>query len=120
MFFRIFEVLKPLARASMCSAAGLRAAFQHQRAFRQEVLVLFLLVALALRFGEGGFERALLIGSWLLVMVVEIINSAIETVVDRVSLEQNELSGRAKDLGSAAVLLAIILAGLVWAGVLTS
>ena len=118
MLRRFLEVWKPLVYATRCSVAGLRAALRHQRAFRQEVLVLLLIIAAGLWFGKNGIERALLIGSWLLVIVVEIINSAIETVVDRAGLERNELSGRAKDLGSAAVFLAIVLAALVWLFVL--
>ncbi|MGH7844255.1 MAG: diacylglycerol kinase [Candidatus Binatia bacterium] len=118
MLRRFLDVWKPLAYATRCSVAGLRAALRHHRAVRQEVLVLLLIIPAGLWFGDSGVERALLIGSWLLVLVVEIINSAIETVVDRVGLERNELSGRAKDLGSAAVFLAIVLAGFVWALVL--
>ena len=118
MLRRFLDVWQPLANATKCSVAGLREAFWHQRAFRQEVLLLLLIIPAGLWFGDSGVERALLIGSWFLVMVVEIINSAIETIVDRVGLERNELSGRAKDLGSAAVFLAIVLAGLVWLFVL--
>ena len=64
--------------------------------------------------GRNGVERALLIGSWLLVLVIEVVNSAIETIVDRIGSELHELSGHAKDLGSAAVLCSLILAGTVW------
>jgi diacylglycerol kinase (ATP) len=111
---RLRELWRPFAEATNCSVAGLQAALRHQRAVRQEVLVLLLVIPAGFWLGDSGVERALLIGSWLLVLVVEIINSAIETVVDRVGLERNELSGRAKDLGSAAVFLAIVLAGVVW------
>lgn len=100
------------------SLQGLRAAWQHEAAFRQEILVAVLLVPLGLWLGTNGVERALLVGSWLLVMVVELLNSAIEAVVDRIGPESHELSGRAKDAGSAAVLGAIVFAVLVWALVL--
>ncbi|HWP58019.1 MAG TPA: diacylglycerol kinase [Candidatus Acidoferrales bacterium] len=107
------NVWRSLARATRCSLAGLRAALP-ERAFRQELVVLVLVAPLALYLGKNGLERALLIGSWLLVLIVEMINSAIETVLDRVGLEPNELSGRAKDMAAAAVFLTIVLAGLVW------
>lgn len=103
-----------LWRATGYSLAGLRAAFRHERAFREEVAVLVVLIPLGLWLGDTGVERALLIGSWLLVMTVELLNSAIEAVVDRVGVERHELAGRAKDLGSAAVLCAIALTCLVW------
>ena len=78
-----------------------------------------LLVPLGLWLGADGVERALLVGSWLLVLIVELLNSAIEAVVDRIGAQPHELSGRAKDAGSAAVLVAIALAVLVWVLVLT-
>lgn len=89
-----------------------------EAAFRLELLVLVLLIPAAWRLTTVGVERALLIGSWLLVMIVELINSAIETVVDRIGSERHDLSGRAKDLGSAAVFGAIVLAASVWLFVL--
>jgi len=107
-----------IVRAFGYSLQGLRAVWRHEAAFRQEVLVAVLLVPLGLWLGTNGVERALLVGSWLLVMIVELLNSAIEAVVDRVGPESHELSGRAKDAGSAAVLVAIALAVLVWALVL--
>jgi diacylglycerol kinase (ATP) len=108
-----------IVRALGFSLQGLRAAWRHEAAFRQEVLVAVLLVPLGLWLGTDGVERALLVGSWLLVMIVELLNSAIEAVVDRIGTESHELSGRAKDVGSAAVLVAIALAVLVWVLVLT-
>ncbi len=81
----------------------MRAAFRHEAAFRQELLLAILLVPLGLWLGDGGVERALLVGSWILVMIVELLNSAIEATVDRFGPEHHELSGRAKDIGSAAV-----------------
>lgn len=96
------------------SLQGLRAAFHHEAAFRQEVMALVVLVPLGLWLGRSGTDRALLAGSLLLVPIVELLNSAIEAVVDRVGPEHHELAGRAKDLGSAAVLLAIAVAMLTW------
>ncbi len=93
---------------------GLRAAFTHEAAFRQELLLLLLLAPLALWLGDNGVEYALLIGSLLLVLIVELLNSAIESVVDRIGSEHHTLAGRAKDIGSAAVLLALLNAALIW------
>jgi len=114
MFCRITELWQRLVYATICSLAGLRSAFQHQRAFRQELGVLLFVIPAGLWLGNGGAERALLIGSWILVLVVELVNSAIETVVDRIGRERNELSRRAKDLGSATVFATILLAGVIW------
>jgi len=105
-------------RAITYSLAGLRAAVDHEAAFRQELLAALVLVPLALWLGHDPLERVLLVGSLLQVLIVEIVNSAVEAVVDRVSLDRHDLSKRAKDLGSAAVLLSIILAVWVWAGLL--
>lgn len=110
--------LTRIIRACGYSAAGLKAAFIHEQAFRQELYALIILVPLAVWLGENGVERALLIGSLLLVPIVELLNSAIEATVDRFGGEHHELSGRAKDIGSAAVFLSILLAILVWALVL--
>lgn len=96
------------------SMAGFRACFKHEQALRQEVYALILLIPLGLWLGEDGVERALLVASLLLVPLVELLNSAIEAVVDRFGGEQHELSGRAKDIGSAAVFLSIVLAAVVW------
>jgi len=101
------------------SVAGLRAAYSNEAAFRQELCLLVLLVPLALWLGDSGVECALLIGSLLLVLIVELINSAIEAVVDRFDGERHELSGRAKDIGSAAVLVAIVNVFVVWLLVIT-
>ncbi len=100
--------------ATRYSLAGLRTAFRHEQAFRQEAAVLVVVVPAGLWLGKSGVERALLIGSWILVMIVELMNSAIEAVVDRIGSERHELAGRAKDLGSAAVFCAIVLAIVVW------
>ncbi|MCD6533305.1 MAG: diacylglycerol kinase [Deltaproteobacteria bacterium] len=103
-----------LWRATGYSLAGLRAAFQHEQAFRQEVYLLLIVVPLGLWWGDGAVEKVLLIGSWLIVMIAELLNSAVEAVVDRIGSEQHELSGRAKDIASAAVMIALALAGLTW------
>ena len=108
---------EPLARivnATRYSLSGWRAAWRTQPALRYECYGLLLIVPLAWHFGANRVERVLLIGSCFLVIIVELINSAIESVVDRIGSEHNELSGRAKDLGSAAVLGAIVLAVTVW------
>ncbi|MBL8425044.1 MAG: diacylglycerol kinase [Candidatus Accumulibacter phosphatis] len=100
------------------SRAGLRAAFLAEDAFRQEVLLAAVLVPLALWVAPDGIGRALMIGSVLLVLIVELLNSAIEATVDRVSLDRHPLAKRAKDIGSAAVLLALLNVLAVWACVL--
>ena len=102
------------------SRAGLQAAYRHEDAFRQEVLLALVLIPLAIWLGEGAVERALLIGCVLLVLIVELINSAIEATVDRVSLDQHPLAKRAKDIGSAAVMIALLNAALVWVLVLVA
>src|SRR3989304_2581504 len=104
-------------RAVGYSAAGFRAAWR-QVAFRQEVLLAAVLVPLGGWLGRSGGERALLIGSVLLVPLVELINTAVEMAIDRIGPERHELSGQAKDLGSAAVVIAILVAGATWALVL--
>lgn len=107
-----FEHFKHSTRYSI---KGLRAAFQHEAAFRQELGVIVLLLPLSIWLARHPVEVVLLMGSCLLVLIVELINSAIESVVDRIGDEPHELSGRAKDMGSAAVMLTLILAGAVWA-----
>lgn len=103
-----------LIKATRFSWQGLRAAYQHEEAFRQEVWVLVVAIPLALWLGDGGVEKALLMGSLLLLLIVELLNSAVEAAIDRVGAEHHELSGRAKDMGSAAVLLATINVACVW------
>ncbi|MFZ1827872.1 MAG: diacylglycerol kinase [Candidatus Competibacteraceae bacterium] len=103
-----------LVNATGYSWAGLKAAWRNEEAFRQEGLLCATLVPLALWLGDSAVERALLIGSLLLVVIVELLNSGIEAVVDRIGLERHELSGRAKDIGSAAVFVALLNAGLIW------
>ena len=108
--------LTRLLFATRHSAAGLAAAWRHESAFRQELMLAVLLVPAGLWLGRSWVERALLVGSVLLVLIVELLNSGIEAAIDRISLELHELSGRAKDYGSAAVLLALLLCGGIWAG----
>ena len=106
--------LRRLINALSYSLAGFRACFQNEEALRQEFYALVVLLPLALWLGESGVERALLAGSMMIVPLVELLNSAIEATVDRFGDEHHELSGRAKDIGSAAVLLSIIIALLTW------
>jgi diacylglycerol kinase (ATP) len=106
--------LQRLLRASVYSWQGLVAAFRNEAAFRQEVALSLIVIPLALWLGDSGTERALLVMVWVLVLVVELLNSAIEAVVDRIGAERHALAGRAKDIGSAAVLVALVNAGLVW------
>jgi diacylglycerol kinase (ATP) len=96
------------------SLAGFRACFKHEQALRQEIYALILLIPLGLWLGSTGVERALLVMSLLIIPLVELLNSAIEAVVDRFGGERHELSGRAKDIGSAAVFLSIVIAAVVW------
>ena len=110
--------VRRLIAATGYSLAGFRACFRHEEAFRQEVLLACVLVPLGLWLGENGPARALLVASVLLVPLVELVNSAIEATVDRFGPERHELAGRAKDIGSAAVFLAIVIAAAVWAAVL--
>ncbi|MDQ7075121.1 MAG: diacylglycerol kinase [Gammaproteobacteria bacterium] len=110
--------LKRILNAGRYSWLGLKAAYRGEAAFRQELWLVLVLAPLALWFGEGGVEKALLLGSLLIVLIVELLNSAIEAVVDRFGDEWHELSGMAKDMGSAAVLLALLLVLLTWGLVL--
>lgn len=98
--------------------AGLCAAFRSEPAFRLELALLAVLAPLGAWLGRTGVERALLIGSWLFVLVVELLNSGLETVVDRIGPEHHALSKRAKDLGAAAVMTAVLTAGIVWGVIL--
>ena len=116
--FKGKQELTRLFNALGYSRDGLAAAWKHEAAFREEVLLLLVAVPLALYFGQDGMARALLIGSLLLVLIVEILNSGLEAIVDKASPEKHELAKRAKDMGSAAVLLALINAAVVWACVL--
>jgi diacylglycerol kinase (ATP) len=111
--------LQRLWNAFGYSLAGFRAAYKHEDAFRQEVLLAVLMIPLALWLPASHIGKALMIGSVLLVIVVELLNSAIEAAVDRISLENHDLAKRAKDIGSAAVLVSLINVLVVWGLVLT-
>jgi diacylglycerol kinase (ATP) len=106
--------LQRVLRAFAYSWQGLRTCYRHEAAFRQELWGGLVVIPLGLWLGDNGIERAMLAGSWILVLIVELLNSAVEAAIDRFGSEHHELSGRAKDAGSAAVLLAISLAILVW------
>jgi diacylglycerol kinase (ATP) len=107
-----------IVHAAGYSWSGLRTAYAAEAAFRQEVWLALLMVPAALWLGRGWVETTLLAGTVLLVLIVELLNSGIEAVVDRVSYERHELSKRAKDYGSAAVLLALLLCGGTWVAAL--
>lgn len=103
-----------VVRAAGYSMKGLKSAYLYEAAFRQEVWLSFLLIPLGFYVGDGAVEKILLVGSVLLVLVAELLNSAVEAVVDRIGSEYHELSGRAKDVGSAAVFMAMMIFALTW------
>jgi diacylglycerol kinase (ATP) len=103
-----------IKRAMHCSYLGLAAAYRNEEAFRQELLVCLALLPVACWLGDSNVERALLAGSLLVLLIVELLNTAVEVVVNRIGTERHELSGRAKDLGSAAVFMAIANAVVIW------
>lgn len=110
--------LRRVLNATGYSWAGLTAAFKHEDAFRQELFLALLLIPLAIYLGETGIERALMIAAVLGVLIVELLNSAVEAAVDRISLDHHLLIKRAKDMGSAAVMLALINVIVTWGLVL--
>lgn len=110
--------LRRIRNALFYSLDGLKAAYACEDAFRQEVWLALAMLPAAIVLPVGGIARALMIGSVLLVLIVELLNSAIEAAVDRIGLESHTLSKRAKDIGSAAVLIALINVAVVWASVL--
>jgi diacylglycerol kinase (ATP) len=112
--------LTRLTNALAYSLHGFSSAFRHEEAFRQETLLAVIMIPLAFFFDVSGLARAVMIASVLLVLIVELLNSAIEAAVDRISLENHRLSKRAKDIGSAAVLLSLVNVAVVWALALTS
>jgi diacylglycerol kinase (ATP) len=118
MSFKGSGGIQRLYKAIIYSMQGLRAAFRNEAAFRLEIVLSIFLVPLGLWLGDNGVERALLVGSILLVMIVELINSGIEAVVDRFGGDHHELSGIAKDMGSAAVLVTLINVFVIWCLVL--
>ena len=111
---------KRLMMATCWSFQGLRAAWLHESSFRLEVVITLVMAPLGLLLGENGVERALLAISVLLVLPVELLNSAIEAVIERYGPEHHELAGRAKDMGSAAVFLTLAMAALTWLAILAS
>ena len=116
--FKGKQGLTRLINALGYSRDGLAAAWKNEAAFREEVLLAIVTIPLAIVLGKTGIERALLIGAILLILIVEILNSGLEAVVDKASPEKHELAKRAKDMGSAAVLLSLVNAAIIWACVL--
>ena len=106
--------IRRLLNATRHSLEGIAAAVRHEAAFRQELMLAAVLLPLGVWLGDDGIERALLTGSVLLLLVVELLNSSIEAAVDRVSLENHELAKRAKDYGSAAVMMSLAMLAAVW------
>ena len=109
---------KRIFKAAVWSWQGLRAAWLHESSFRLEVYLFVVLAPLALWLGADGVERALLVGSMVLVLSAELLNSAVEAVIERYGAEHHELAGRAKDMGSAAVFVLMMNVLLVWGLVL--
>jgi diacylglycerol kinase (ATP) len=112
--FKSKSGLKRIVTAFGYSIAGFKSAWKNEHSFRQELCLMVVATIAALALPVSAIEKLLLIAVFVLVLIVELINSAIEAVVDRVSLERNPLSKNAKDFGSAAVLLALLLAGATW------
>ena len=106
--------IKRLANAFSYSVAGTLAAFKHEDAFRQEVILSVVLIPLAIYLGQTAIEQALMIASILLIIIVELLNSSVEATVDRISVKRHKLSKRAKDIGSAAVFFSLINAAVIW------
>ena len=103
-----------IINAAGYSWLGFKAAYKHEAAFRQELWLCIVLAPVALYFGQSSAEKAILIASLVFILLIEILNSALEAVVDRFGDEIHPLAGRAKDMGSAAVFLAFIIVGLIW------
>jgi diacylglycerol kinase (ATP) len=106
--------IKRLANAFTYSVAGTLAAFKHEDAFRQEVILSTILIPLAINLGQTAIEQALMIASILLIIIVELLNSSLEATVDRISVKHHKLSKRAKDIGSAAVFFSLVNAAVIW------
>ena len=109
------SVLRHIGNAFIWSGAGIKSAWQKELAFRVEAIIIIVMVPLGIWLARSAAERALLIASCLLILIVELLNSAIEAVVDRIGTDHHELSGRAKDMGSAAAFFSQLTAGIVWA-----
>lgn len=110
--------LKRLKNATRYSCQGLKAAFKNEPAFREEILLAALMIPVAILLAENQWQRILLIATVVLVLIAELFNSAIEAVVDRIGTEQHEMAGLAKDLGSASVMVTMLLTGYVWLDIL--
>ena len=106
--------LRRLMNAFSYSIAGTLAAFKHEDAFRQEVILTAVLTPVAIYYGETTIDQALMISSLLLIIIVELLNSSIEATVDRISVKHHKLAKRAKDIGSAAVFFSLINAAVIW------
>lgn len=115
-----YSGFKRVVYAANYSWKGFKSTWKYEAAFRQEIILFSLVMPFAFWLGETGFEQAILIAVLLIVLVVELLNSAIESVVDRVGEDYHELSGRAKDQGSAAVFISFLMAIVVWLGFLIS
>jgi diacylglycerol kinase (ATP) len=111
--------LNRIINAAGYSWLGLKAAYLNEAAFRQELLLVIALAPVAIIYGPSYADKAILIASLVFILLIEILNSAVEAVVDRFGDEIHPLSGRAKDMGSAAVLLAFIITGLIWFSIFT-
>ena len=107
-----------IVQAFFNSLAGLGDAWRHESAFRQEILLAAILIPIACAVRATAAERAMLVGSMLLVLIVELLNSSVEAAIDRISFEHHSLSRRAKDIGSAAVFIALVLLAIVWGFIL--
>ncbi len=116
--FKSNRGLKRIYCALLNSLSGFKLAYRHESAFRQELFLLLILLPLACYVQVSPTERILLIASALLILIVELLNSSVEAAIDRISLERHQLSGRAKDLGSAAVMVALINCAITWALIL--
>ena len=108
------NVVRHIVNAFIWSMAGIKAAWKHELAFRSQVVVIAIMLPIGFWLGRTAVDWALLFGSCMLVLITELLNSALETIVDRVGLEPNELSGRAKDLGSAAAFFSMLTAAVIW------
>ncbi len=107
-------LFRHIINAFIWSAGGIKAAWKHELAFRAQAIVIAMMIPVGIWLGETAVQWALLFGSCMLVLAIELLNSALETIVDRIGLEHNELSGRAKDMGSAASLFSMAAAVVVW------
>lgn len=110
--------VRRLMNAARFSFHGLKACFRTEEAFRQEVFASIVLIPLGFYMGETGVEKALLVSAVLFVMIVELLNTAVERAIDRISFERHNLSKESKDMGSAAVLLALAIAAVIWVSIL--